>query len=65
MLILILIDVQYSQKAVEKFSNRQSHTPSSSHNLLKKSPPAVSGVPAHFLKSRFLNFYIFSHFLLF
>ena len=44
MLILILIDVQYSQNAVfsfEKFSNRQNHSSSDSHHLVKKSPPAV------------------------
>ena len=41
MLILILIDVQYSQNAVfsfEKFSNRQNHSSSGSHHLVKKSP---------------------------
>ena len=39
MLILILIDVQYSQNAVfslEKFSNRQNHSSSGYHHLLKK-----------------------------
>ena len=41
MLILILIDVQYSQNAVfsfEKFSNRQNHS-SASHHLVKSRPP--------------------------
>ena len=41
MLILILIDVQYSQNAVfsfEKFWNRQNHSSSGSHHLVKKSP---------------------------
>ena len=40
MLILILIDVQYSQNAVfsfEKGSNHQNHS-SSSHHLVKKFP---------------------------
>ena len=40
MLILILIDVQYSQNAVfsfEKCSNRQNHSSSDSHHLVKKS----------------------------
>ena len=44
MLILILIDVQYSQNAVfsfEKFSNRQNYSSSCSHPLDKKIPPAV------------------------
>ena len=43
MLILILIDVQYSQNAVfsfEKFSNRQNHSSSGFHHLVKN-PPAV------------------------
>ena len=42
MLILILIDVQYSQKVVfsfEKGSNCQNHSSSGSLNLVKKSPP--------------------------
>ena len=45
MLILILIDVQYSQNAVfsfEKFSNRQNHSSSDSHHLVKKSPQQCS-----------------------
>ena len=44
MLMLILIDVQYSQNAVfgfEKFSNRQNHSSSGSHHLVKKITPAV------------------------
>ena len=44
MLVLILIDVQYSQNAVfsfEKFSNRQNHSSSDSYHLVKKSPQAV------------------------
>ena len=44
MLILILIHVQYSQNAVfsfEKFSNRQNHSSSDSHHLVKKSPSSV------------------------
>ena len=43
MLILILIDVQYSQNAVfsfENFSNRQNHS-SGSHHLVKKSRSSV------------------------
>ena len=43
MLILILIDVQYPQKAVfnlEKASNRQNHSPSRSFHLVKKSFPS-------------------------
>ena len=42
MLIFILIDVQYSQKAVfsfEKGSNHQNHSSSGSLNLIKKFPP--------------------------
>ena len=42
-IILILMDVQYSQNAVfsfEKFSNRQNHSSSCSHHLVKI-PPAV------------------------
>ena len=38
------MDVQYSQNAVfsfEKFSNRQNHSSSGSHNLAKNFPPAV------------------------
>ena len=42
MLILTLIDVQYSQKAVfsfEKGSNCQNHSSSGSLDLVKKMPP--------------------------
>ena len=42
MLILILIDVQYSQKAVfsfEKGSNGRNHSSSGSHHLIKKILP--------------------------
>ena len=42
MLILILIDVKYSQKAVfsfEKGSNGQNHSSSGCYLLVKKSPP--------------------------
>ena len=45
MLILILIDVQYSQNAVfsfKKFLNRQNHSSSDSHYLVKKSPQQCS-----------------------
>ena len=41
MLILTLIDVQYSQNAVfsfEIFSNHQNHSSSDSHHLVKKTP---------------------------
>ena len=41
MLILILIDVKYSQSA-EKFFNRQNHSSSGSHHLVKKSPQQCS-----------------------
>ena len=44
MLILILIDVKYSQKAVfsfEKGLNRQNHSSLGSHHPVKKFPPAV------------------------
>ena len=44
MLILILIDVQYSQNAVfsfQKCSNHQNHSSSGSHHLVKKIPPVV------------------------
>ena len=43
MLILILIDVQYSQNAVFSFgkgSNCQIHSASDSHHLVKKIPPS-------------------------
>ena len=46
-LILILIDVQYSQNPVfsfEKGSSRQNHS-SVSHHLIKKSPPTLSKFP--------------------
>ena len=42
MLILILIDVQYSQKAVcrfEKGSNSQNHFSLGPHHLVKEMPP--------------------------
>ena len=42
MLILILIDVRYSQKAVcsfEKGSNSQNHSSSGPHHLVKEMPP--------------------------
>ena len=41
MLILILVDIQYSENAglnFKKFSNRQNHSSSGSHHLMKKSP---------------------------
>ena len=44
MLILILIDVQYSQNAefsFEKFSIRQNHSSSGSHHLVKKTPSSA------------------------
>ena len=44
MLILILIDVQYSQKAAfsfEKGSNGPNHSSSGSHHLIKKSYPTA------------------------
>ena len=51
MLILILIDVYYSQKAVKnvssfkKFSNGQNHSSLGLHYLVKKSPPAKFLIP--------------------
>ena len=45
MLILILIDIQYSQNAVfsfKKFSNHQNHSSLGSHYLIKKSPQQCS-----------------------
>ena len=48
MLIFILIDVQYSQKAAfsfEKGSNRQNHSSSGSLHLVKKSPPVKFPLP--------------------
>ena len=45
MLILILIDAQYSQNAVfsfEKFLNRQNHSSSGSHHLVKRFPEQFS-----------------------
>ena len=50
MLILILIDVQYSQKAVfsfEKGSNHQDHSSSGSLHLVKKIPPVKFLIPAN------------------
>ena len=44
MLILVLIDVQYSQNAVfsfEKLSSRQNHSSSGSHHLVKNTPSSV------------------------
>ena len=44
MLILTVIDVQYSQNAVfsfENFLNRQNHFSSGSHHLIKKIPSAM------------------------
>ena len=48
MLILILIEVQYLQKAVftfEKGSNCQNHSSSSSRRLVKRSPPVNIPIP--------------------
>ena len=48
MLILVLIDVQYSQKAVfsfEKGLNRQNHSSSGPHHPVKKFPPAKFLIP--------------------
>ena len=48
MLILILIDVQYSQKAVfsfEKGSNCQKHSYSGSLHMVKNLPPAPVKFP--------------------
>ena len=48
MLILILIDVQYSQNAVfsfEKGLNHQNHSPSGSHHPVKNSPSKISDSP--------------------
>ena len=45
MLIFILIDVQYSQNAVfsfENFLNRQNHSSSGTHHLVKKFPQQCS-----------------------
>ena len=50
MLILILIDGQYSQKAVFSFEqglNHQNHSSSCSLHLVKKSPPVKSPVFPH------------------
>ena len=51
MLILILIDVQYSHNAVfsfEKGSNRQNHPYLCSHHPVKEfSPPAKFPIPHH------------------
>ena len=51
MLILILIDVQYSQKAVFSFEeglSGQNHS-SGSHHQVKKSPPATFQIFSYFL----------------
>ena len=48
MLSLIVIDIQYSQKAdfsFEKGSNRQNHSSSGSPHLLKYSPSKISNPP--------------------
>ena len=48
MLILVLIDVQYSQNAIfsfERGSNCKNHSSLGSHHLLKKIAP----IPAHLL----------------
>ena len=48
MLIFILIDVKYSQKAAfsfEKGSNRQNHSSSGSLHPVKKSPPVKFPIP--------------------
>ena len=45
MLILILIEVQHSQKAVFRFEkglNSQSHSSSGSYHLVKKNPPTTA-----------------------
>ena len=50
MLILILIDVQHSQKAVfglERGSNCQNHSSSGSLHLAKKSPTVKFPIPLH------------------
>ena len=52
MLILILIDIQYSQKAVfscEKGSNGQNHSSSGLHHLVKKSRNKISNPPTPYL----------------
>ena len=52
MLILVLIDVQHSQRAIftiEKGSIGQNHSSSGSHCLLKKSSPTKFPIPPHFL----------------
>ena len=49
MLVLILIDVRYSQKTVfsfEKGSNCQNHSSSGSHHLVKNPPPAKFLIPS-------------------
>ena len=58
MLILTLIDVQYSQNAVfsfEKFSNHQNHFSSSSHHIVKNPPSSVH----YFLTQSQENYKIF------
>ena len=48
MLILILIDVQYSQKTVFSFGkglNGQNHSSSGSHHLVKNPPSKISDSP--------------------
>ena len=47
MLLLILIDVQYSETTVcnfEKGSNHQNHSSTGSHHPAKKIPPAVLNI---------------------
>ena len=57
MLILILIDVHYSQKDVfsfEKGLNGENHSSSGSHHPLKKIPPAkflIPPTPYHYLEN--------------
>ena len=58
MLILILIDVQYSQKAVFSFgkgSNRQDHSSSGSLPPAKKIPPRKISIPPLPISSKYFT----------
>ena len=62
MSVFILIDVQYSQKAVFSFGkglNRQNHSSSGSFHLVKKFPPVKFPIPPNHLplfgKSKYIK----------
>ena len=70
MLILILIDVQYSRKAVfsfEKGSNCQNHSSSGSFHPVRKFPPSkisVSPIPYRYLENHVYKTIYFCEYLI-